>query len=268
MPENVTIASTDFQSANITWAADASNHTLAYVVNVFNTIMQMYDTVYSNNVTISGLYPNMEYSVRVRAQCSATTYSDWGETVLFTTSACQEVEDVTIANVTDRSAEVSWTPRGDATQWEVTYGYRGFDEGTGFAFITTTPSVSLDNLQPETDYDVYVRSLCSDLAHSLWSRVLTFTTLAPVGIDNVEGELTCTIYPNPASTETTITIAGANGTVSITVVDMDGRTVAADQLSCNNGCTKQMTLQGLAQGAYLVRIVGDNVNIVRKLVVR
>ena len=268
VPENVTIASTDFQSANITWAADASNHTLAYVVNVFNTIMQMYDTVYSNNVTISGLYPNMEYSVRVRAQCSATTYSDWGETVLFTTSTCQEVEDVTIANVTDRSAEVSWTPRGDATQWEVAYGYRGFDEGTGFAFITTTPSVSLDNLQPETDYDVYVRSLCSDLAHSLWSRVLTFTTLAPVGIDNVEGEVACTIYPNPASTETTITIAGANGTVSITVVDMDGRTVAADQISCNNGCTKQMTLQGLAQGAYFVRVVGGNVNIVRKLVVR
>jgi hypothetical protein len=112
-----------------------------------------------------------------------------------------------------------------------------------------------------------VRSVCSDDVFSSWSRV-SFTTLPYVGISDVEGDVSCTIYPNPASTETTISVSGANGLVRIAVVDMNGRTVASDELSCSADCTKQMTVEGLAQGAYFVRIVGDNINIVRKLVVR
>lgn len=268
VPENLAVSSCDFQSVSLTWNADVTNHALAYVVNVYNSAMQMYDTVYSNTATVMGLYADMNYNVRVRAQCSATTYSDWCEMITFSTSSCQTVADVVVSDVTDRGVTVSWTPQGDATRWEVAYGYMGFDQGSGTTVTVDAPSCIITGLEPETEYDVIVRSLCSDEVYSPWSHPKNFVTLPRVGIGETDGEVSCSIYPNPATTETTITIAGANGTVSITVVDMDGRTVATDQLSCTAGCTKQMTLQGLAQGAYFVRIVGDNVNVVRKLVVR
>ena len=268
VPEELAIVDYDFQSVTITWDADVTNHALAYVVNVFNSAVQMYDTVYSNNATITGLYSDMNYNVRVRAQCSAATYSDWCEALVFSTSSCQPVADVAVSDVTDYSATVTWTPQGDATQWEVTYGYSGFNEGTGTSKTVNSPSATLVGLEYDTPYDVYVRSLCSDEVYSFWSQPVTFTTLPHVGINDVADGVNCTIYPNPATTETTITISGANGTVTITVVDMEGRTVATEDLSCSADCTKQMTLQSLAQGAYFVRIVGDNINMVRKLVVR
>ena len=268
VPEGLAITDYDFQSATFTWNADVTNHALAYVVNVFNSAFQMYDTVYSNSATIVGLYADMSYNVRVRAACSATTYSDWCEMISFSTSACQIVSNVAVSDVTDVSAVVNWTPQGDATSWDVTYGYNGFDEGTGTTITANESAVTLTGLEPETEYDVYVRSICSDEVHSYWSQVITFRTLPHIGIGSVEGTVSCTIYPNPASTETTITVGGAIGTVKISVVDMNGRTVASDELTCSADCTKQMTVQGLAQGAYFVRIVGDNINMVRKLVVR
>ena len=54
----------------------------------------------------------------------------------------------------------------------------------------------------------------------------------------------------------------------IAVIDMNGRTVASEEISCAGNCTKQMTVGSLAQGAYYVRVVGDQVNMVKKLMVR
>jgi hypothetical protein len=49
---------------------------------------------------------------------------------------------------------------------------------------------------------------------------------------------------------------------------MNGRTVASETLECNSDCVKTMEVVRLAQGAYFVRISGEQVNMVRKLVVR
>ena len=59
-----------------------------------------------------------------------------------------------------------------------------------------------------------------------------------------------------------------NGDVAITVVDMNGRVVMSDSMSCEGDCVKTMEVSGLAQGAYFVRINGENVNMVKKLVVK
>ena len=88
------------------------------------------------------------------------------------------------------------------------------------------------------------------------------------GIEEVSGDAVCTIYPNPTSDVTTISVSGVNGKVRIAVVDMNGRTVASETLECSSDCEKTMDVDQLAQGAYFVRITGDNVNMVKKLVVR
>jgi hypothetical protein len=96
----------------------------------------------------------------------------------------------------------------------------------------------------------------------------TFAADGTEGIEEVSGDAVCTIYPNPTSDVTTISVSGVNGMVRITVVDINGRTVATETLECNADCQKTMDARNLAQGTYFVRIAGENVNQVKKLVVR
>ena len=63
-------------------------------------------------------------------------------------------------------------------------------------------------------------------------------------------------------------MSGVNGKVQIAVVDMNGRAVASELLECSADCTKTLDVEHLAQGAYFVRITGENVNMVKKLIVR
>ena len=49
---------------------------------------------------------------------------------------------------------------------------------------------------------------------------------------------------------------------------MNGRIVKSDSMSCEGDCTKRMEVNGLAQGAYFVRINGEGLNMVKKLVVK
>ena len=113
---------------------------------------------------------------------------------------------------------------------------------------------------------MYVRALCDQSTYSDWSAVRTFTT-GTVGIDEANGA-SCTIYPNPTSAATTISVSGVNGSVRITVVDMNGRTVASETIDCSSDCEKTLDVDNLSQGAYFVRITGENVNMIRKLIVR
>ena len=110
-----------------------------------------------------------------------------------------------------------------------------------------------------------VRTVCGDDQYSAFMST-SFTTIA-VGIDGV-AEASCAIYPNPTSSATTISVSGVSGKVKIAVVDMNGRTVASELLECSSDCTKTMDVERLAQGAYFVRITGENVNMVKKLIVK
>ena len=65
-----------------------------------------------------------------------------------------------------------------------------------------------------------------------------------------------------------ITVPGVEGPVTISVLDIHGRTVTTETLRCATDCEKTLDLTGLSQGAYFVRIVGDSVASVRKLVVK
>ena len=88
------------------------------------------------------------------------------------------------------------------------------------------------------------------------------------GIEKVSSSIShLVIYPNPASRSTTISVSGANGKVRIAVVDINGREVASETLECAGDCVKKMNVDNLPQGAYFVRITGEQINLVKKLLV-
>ncbi|MGB5981123.1 MAG: T9SS type A sorting domain-containing protein [Nonlabens sp.] len=91
---------------------------------------------------------------------------------------CPAVDNVVSSSVQPRQVELSWDLGGTETEWEVEFGSTGFALGNGNVEIANTNvSYVLDNLAPETTYDVYVRSRCSATDVSTSRGPETFTTL-------------------------------------------------------------------------------------------
>ncbi len=132
--------------------------------------------------------------------------------------------------------------------------------------IRDESSYDIAGLTPGTNYSVKVRTVCGDGNFSSYVST-TFRTTGGQGIDNASSA-SCAIYPNPTSNATTISVSGVNGRVKIEVVDMNGRTLTSETMECSSDCAKTIDVDGLAQGAYFVRITSDNLNMVRKLIVR
>ena len=268
---NVSAGNVTDNSALITWDLDnmAESWIVEYGYAGFDQGSGTIVPCTSNSFNATGLECETSYDFYVRAVCGTDWTSENWARVSFTTDYCAEPCDAPFgvtATVNLNNVDVSWTPGEGNTAFEVEYGSRGFSHGSGTTVGATEPHATLTGLDYNTQYDLYVRALCGADNYSGWSPVTTFTT-GTEGISTADG-VSCTIFPNPATSSTTITVGGVNGKVKIEVVDMNGRTVASETLECNSDCVKTMEVDKLAQGAYFVRISGEQVNMVRKLIVK
>lgn len=102
---------------------------------------------------------------------------------------CNQPSGLIVENITDASADLSWSAGGNETQWNVEYGYAGFAQGTGTIItVTGNPEVTLTNLTPEMEYDCYVQAVCSEFLTSTWSNVASFSTPCANGLVANVGE--------------------------------------------------------------------------------
>src|SRR5690554_1813577 len=124
---------------------------------------------------------------------TTTSYSeteDYAVTVL-APPACLPPVDILADSITSSSADINWTESGTANTWHIEYGITGFTQGDG----TTVPNITsrpynLTGLSANTQYDVYVRSVCGagtlNPTISDWTGPLSFTTLCAVVSDFYE----------------------------------------------------------------------------------
>ena len=103
---------------------------------------------------------------------------------------CPEPSGITIAEVTDSSAEVSWAAGGVETTWEIAVQNAGTGiPASGDSTMNNAP-YNITTLTPSTVYEVYVRSDCDTDGFSNWVGPFNFTTLntpppPPVGVNCV-----------------------------------------------------------------------------------
>lgn len=265
-PTDLEVEATTYTSVTLDWTP-ATEET-SWVINVFRGDVNIMDTVSAHPATIANLYSDMTYSVAVQAMCgNGVLYSDWSDTIQFTTDVCAPVTNVTATDITNTSAVIAWTSPEVSEGWQINYGEMDFVAGQGTLVDAETNPYTLEGLERNFYYDVYVRNKCTDNVYSVWSTPVTSFQTTNVGIDEAQAAQ-FQIYPNPATGAVTISISGQNGMVEISVVDINGRTVRSEALQCDSDCVKKMNVEDLAQGAYFVRIVGENVNMVKKLIVR
>lgn len=267
--EGLRVDDVTFQTVTLSWNPDASGHAVAYVVSVSNFAFSSSDTVYSNTTTIDNLYAGLEYGVTVQCMCSATTYSDWCQTVNFTTPTCEPVSDVRVVDVTSNTVTIDWTPNGEESAWIISYGNTGFNDGYGTSVTVTEHPYTISGLMDEMRYDVYVRPACTDEVLGNWSEVVSFSTTEATGIEDIEvNGVTCSIYPNPTDDAATISLSGLSGQARVSIIDLNGRELRSFDLQGAADSQHSIAVGGLPQGAYFVRILSTEVSLVRKLVVR
>ena len=83
-------------------------------------------------------------------------------------SSCPFPTNINVTNITDISADISWTENGSATNWEVEYGTT--------VNVSTNPDTSITGLTANIIYDVYVRAVCGAGDTSYWAGPYTFIT--------------------------------------------------------------------------------------------
>ena len=90
--------------------------------------------------------------------------------------ACPTPRNIAAARVDSSSADITWYEPGSATTWNVVYTIVPTDSpDTVPTMLTVTDTAHLTNLEVNTVYYVYVRSLCGNDT-STWSRAYMFRT--------------------------------------------------------------------------------------------
>lgn len=111
--------------------------------------------------------------------CSSVTYGETEDYMVNVLAApsCISVSHVHANFISSTDIQLGWTEYNDATSWSIEYGPQGMDLGDGTLIegVSTNP-YTLEDLEPNTFYDIYVRSECEEEDLSSWSGPKTFWT--------------------------------------------------------------------------------------------
>jgi gliding motility-associated-like protein len=189
---------------------------------------------------------------------SSTTATGWVANITCAPlPTCPKPFTVSTSLVTSTSVSVAWQEAGTAAAWEVLALPCGSPAptatATGFTATTTNPKV-ITGLNPDTCYDIYVRSVCG-ASSSSWTGPKPVTTLvAPPVCGAVYTDLggIAGNYPNsvtattPGGTVTiTPTVAGEQVIVTFTAFNTQA---TSDVLRVYNGSSTAATLIGTYSG--------------------
>ncbi|MDD3859253.1 MAG: fibronectin type III domain-containing protein, partial [Bacteroidales bacterium] len=91
------------------------------------------------------------------------------------TTDCYEPIDFLVSDITPFTAVLSWTPLNGEVAWIIEYGPAGFELGTEDNYTTDLNPFTITNLEPDTEYDVYIISDCG-ATQSPYATKTSFTT--------------------------------------------------------------------------------------------
>lgn len=94
---------------------------------------------------------------------------------------CAQPELPVVSDITDSTALISWAGNDPASHWDILFGSDNLPDPDADTSPTisgwTSNSLLLENLPPDENVKVYVRSACDDGGRSFWMGPLTFKTL-------------------------------------------------------------------------------------------
>lgn len=179
IPSNLAATNITATTVDLSWTENGTASEWIVYHKISTDSIWTETTVYSTNYQLTGLTPEMSYSVRVASDCgNGTDISPFSNTIFFTTlPTCPAPSGLTVSNISQTNVDLAWTSNGDETSWDIVYGAVGFDIDTEGTIVTaTTNPFTLTGLTAATNYQVYVRANCGSGDISDWSSPIQFNT--------------------------------------------------------------------------------------------
>ena len=186
-------------------------------------------------------------------------YAGFELIVTCVSNTCPAPTNLTVSNIGNTSATVSWTPTGTETSWNVQY--KTASASNWQSATANATSYTMTGLTPGTAYQVKVQANCGAGNESAWTNPVSFTTAnedtptcpAPTNLTAVLGESHTTVIlnwqqePNTANewqvnyrqtTENTWSTVTANAT-TYTLTDLVANVTYEFKVEahCTNGLT-------------------------------
>ena len=183
--------------------------------------------------------------------------SDWQSDII---EPCEPVTGFAATEVGNEYIKLTWTQ----TSTPGDFGQLNFRKETASSWdsvMVTTPPYTLNGLEPNTTYRLFIRSYCTEGTPTSSADTLTVTT-TNLGIPgHAEG---ITLLPNP--TRGILTVASAQSPIQhVEISDLSGRVLLRREMHEN---TVRIDLSELSDGIYLVRITTCDGISVRKVIKR
>lgn len=197
-PTNLAILSTTTASANLSWTTSTDNIGVSYYKIYVNGVF--HSNAPGNTATVSNLSQGTTYNFYVVASDAAGNVSPQSNTATGTTltdtAAPTAPTNLTVGTVGTNSISVSWTA---ATDNVGVASYDIYVNGTLYGSTTST-SANIANLNPTTNYTIYI--VAKDAANnaSAQSNSVTASTLA---VGTTCGNETFDTIPASSSTYST-----------------------------------------------------------------
>ncbi len=190
---------------------------------------------------LNGLNPNTNYQFQISSICTGTS-SGYSSMANFTTSnvpvGCTIPYNLSTTNITNVSADISWTPMVSADSFLVRYSVNGTTNylwkkisGAGGIYAT-----SLTGLASVTTYQWQVRTICNGQPISSYSSPSIFGTPLKLSHNNSDLNNSLVVFPNPAHDQLNIHFTSANnGKLKISITDIRGKKLVENEFGISQG---------------------------------
>ncbi|MBQ3734172.1 MAG: fibronectin type III domain-containing protein [Bacteroidales bacterium] len=210
---------------------------------------------------VTGLSPATTYYYRAFATTPFDTV--YGNDIAFTTlepevPPCPAPTNLHVTDSSTSTLAIAWTETGDAEQWNIQYRAGSGQMSSDVSYAT---SYLITDLQPNTEYQIQVQSVCG-VQTSEWTPVVLGKTTHVDSTGIVDYDRYVRVYPNPAgdfiNVQCTMNNVQGDG-MSVEVVDVYGKVVRAVGVETLRATSLpiRINVSGLAAGVYFVRVATE-----------
>ena len=252
-PSAIIIQNIESNSASLSWSenGEANQWEVYYGLINFDPETEGEMIVVENEpqVTLPNLVSSTTYGVYIKSICEFNESDLIGPVNFITqTQICADPTNLSISNITETSAEVSWVENGAATEWLIVYGTPGFDPAFEGVEVIDNDGVlgeTLTGLEAGT-YEVYVYSICSESVSNI-SEPEVFST-ANLSTQNHFFQ-NFQYYPNPVNS--TLNLEANSRIDRVEIYNITGKKIYSNTIG---SLTHQLDVSFTSAGIYLMKV--------------
>ncbi len=160
-PFNLSYTGLTDTSITINWSG-FSNDFLFYIQEGNQTLME-HPISSQTNLTLDTLKPCTNYTVYIKAICSATDTSIYSYPLAFKTDGCCDNPDLTVHNETENSLDIQWENVLYASDY--TLRYKALTATNWTELTNATSATTINGLDACTEYEFQIKTTCTDSTH-------------------------------------------------------------------------------------------------------